>query len=47
MMALQPVQATAQIAENSAQVRTSEGVPTLEALFKEVIPQGVQGRLFD
>lgn len=46
-MALHPAPATTAIAENSAQVRTSEGVPTFEALFKEVIPQGVQGRLFD
>ena len=46
-MALHPAPAVAAIAENSAKVRTSEGVPTLDALFKEVVPQGVQGRLFD
>jgi hypothetical protein len=38
---------TAQAAQNSSAARESAGTPTLEALFKEVLPIGTQGRLFE
>jgi len=36
----------AQILDQAAQVRTSEGAPTLKSLFEQALPKGKQGQLF-
>lgn len=36
----------AQIIDQAAQVRTSEGTPTLKSLFDQALPKGKQGQLF-